>query len=143
MNNFELVARIERKSKALKHCNKLLDKIDKDEKALVPLNCTGVVLEVIKGDPVYLRLKAIRAQLVVEINSLEITQRTDGTQPAQITVSSEVFDKPAFEEKPTESSPTKNKRANLKAMTEEELIEHKRRQWREYARHQREKHKNH
>lgn len=121
MNNLEMAALIERKSKALKHCNKLLEKIDKESFALVPLNNTGVVLRVEKDDPVYLRFKAIRAQLVVDINSLEIIQHPEA---AEITISSEVFDKPAFEEVPPSSTDAKPAE-----MSEEERRKMKRREY--------------
>lgn len=121
MTNLEMAALIERKSKALKHCNKLLEKIDKESFALVPLNNTGVVLRVEKDDPVYLRFKAIRAQLVVDINSLEIIQHPAA---AEITISSEVFDKPAFEEVPPSSTDAKSAE-----MSEEERRKMKRREY--------------
>lgn len=72
MAKFEDVKRIATKSRALQHCNKLLEKIDKKGYADVPVNCTGLVFHVEKDDPLYLRLQQMRATLVVEINALEI-----------------------------------------------------------------------
>lgn len=67
---------IGRKAKALKHCNKVLSEIDKKGFATISLNCTGVVFTVYKNDAIYLQLQTTRAQLVQEIGSYEIIQKS-------------------------------------------------------------------
>ena len=66
---------IARKTKALKHCSKLIAKINKDGQATVRLNCTGVEFVVHKGDAMYLKLATIHAQLTEDIKSYEIVNR--------------------------------------------------------------------
>ena len=75
---------ISRKTKALKHCTKLLAKINKEGQATVRLNCTGVEFIVHKGDAMYLKLATIHAQLTEEIRSYEIVKRAT-TSPATAT----------------------------------------------------------
>lgn len=66
---------IARKSRALKHCTKLLDKIDRNGSAKIVLNCTGVEFNVVKGDAIYLRIKTTQAQLTEDILSYDIIKR--------------------------------------------------------------------
>lgn len=66
---------IGKKSRALKHCNKVIAEIDKKGSATITLNCTGVIFTVHKNDAIYLQLQATRAQLVQEIGSYEIVQK--------------------------------------------------------------------
>lgn len=66
---------IGKKSRALKHCNKVIAEIDKKGSATITLNCTGVIFTVHKNDAIYLQLQATRAQLIQEIGSYEIVQK--------------------------------------------------------------------
>lgn len=67
---------IAKKSKALKHCDKLLSAIDKNGSVWVKLNCTGVGFKVRKNDAIYLRIQATKYQLLDEIRSYELTTRS-------------------------------------------------------------------
>lgn len=67
---------IGKKSKALKHCDKLLSKIDKNGSAKVKLNCTGVEFVVHKDDAIYCRIQHTRYALLDEIRSYELTTRS-------------------------------------------------------------------
>lgn len=58
---------ISKKTRALKHCNKVLETIEKKGSAVITLNCTGVVFTVRKNDAIYLQLQATRAQLIQDI----------------------------------------------------------------------------
>lgn len=64
---------IGKKARALKHCDKLLAKIDKNGSAKVLLNCTGVEFIVHKGDAIYLSIQKTKYALVCDIKSYEIT----------------------------------------------------------------------
>lgn len=66
---------IGKKSRALKHCNKVIAEIDKKGSATITLNCTGVIFTVHKNDAIYLQLQTTRAQLIQEIGSYEIVQK--------------------------------------------------------------------
>lgn len=66
---------IGKKARAFKHCEKLLAVIDKNGKARVKLNCTGVEFIVHKDDAIYLRIQATKFALLDEIHSYEVTQR--------------------------------------------------------------------
>jgi len=67
---------IGKKSKALKHCDKLLSKIDKNGSAKVVLNCTGVEFVVHKDDAIYCRIQSTKYRLLDEIRSYELTTRS-------------------------------------------------------------------
>ena len=69
------------KVRALKHCNKLLKKIDEQGYVDLKLNCTGVVIHVVRDDINHLNLKVTQAELTKAIGSYEITQRA--TAPRQ------------------------------------------------------------
>ena len=66
---------ISKKARALKHCNKVLETIEKKGSAVITLNCTGVIFTVQKNDAIYLQLQATRAQLIQDIGSYEIVQK--------------------------------------------------------------------
>ena len=72
--------RIGKKAKALKHCNKILEKIEKNGEAVVKLNCTGVEITVNRGDAMHLKLVTVQAQLTEEIKSYEIVQKAMAEQ---------------------------------------------------------------
>lgn len=72
---------IGKKAKALKHCDKLLNKIDKYGEAKVLLNCTGVEFLVHKGDAIYLSLQKTKYALLCDIQSYEITVRETKQSP--------------------------------------------------------------
>ncbi len=74
---------IGKKARALKHCNKVLEKIEKKGSTVITLNCTGVVFTVHKNDALYLQLQATRAQLIQDIGSYEIVQKTMQRTTAQ------------------------------------------------------------
>ena len=63
------------KVRALKHCNKLLKTIDERGAVDLKLNCTGVVIHVVRGDINHLNLKVTQAELTKAIGSYEIIQR--------------------------------------------------------------------
>ncbi|MCM1237453.1 MAG: hypothetical protein NC489_45890 [Ruminococcus flavefaciens] len=67
---------IGKKSKALKHCDKLLNQIDKNGSAKVKLNCTGVEFVVHKDDAIYCRIQRTKYALLDEIRSFELTTRS-------------------------------------------------------------------
>ena len=67
---------IGKKSKALKHCDKLLSKIDKNGSASVKLNCTGVEFVVHKDDAIYCRIQRTKYALLDDIRSYELTTRS-------------------------------------------------------------------
>ena len=73
---------IAKKTRALKHCSKLITEINKKGQATIRLNCTGVEFVVHKGDAMYLKLATTHAQLTEDIKSYEIVQRANGTSPA-------------------------------------------------------------
>lgn len=75
MNDYLSPDAFNKKSSALKHLNKLIAKIDKSGKADVPLNCTGVILTIVKNDPIYLKFCTIKAQLTEELNSYAIVKQ--------------------------------------------------------------------
>lgn len=68
---------IGKKARALKHCDKLLAKIDKNGSAKVLLNCTGVEFIVHKGDAIYLSIQKTKYALLCDIQSYEITMRAN------------------------------------------------------------------
>ena len=67
---------ISKKARALKHCIKVLSQIEKKGSAVITLNCTGVIFTVQRNDAIYLQLQATKAQLVQDIGSYEIVQKT-------------------------------------------------------------------
>ena len=68
---------ISKKARALKHCNKVLDTIEKKGSAVITLNCTGIAFTVQKNDAIYLQLQATKAQLVQDIGSYEILKKAN------------------------------------------------------------------
>lgn len=76
---------IGKKARALKHCDKLLAKIDKNGSAKVLLNCTGVEFIVHKGDAIYLSIQKTKYALLCDIQSYEITvkAKTADKQPVR------------------------------------------------------------
>lgn len=66
---------ISKKTRALKHCDKLLGKIDRRGKLDVPLNSTGVVFTVTKGDAIYLRIQSLKFNLLDQIHSMEVASK--------------------------------------------------------------------
>lgn len=113
------------KAKALKHCEKLIRKIEKanGEPVKIPLSCTGVMLEAREGSPLYLQIKAISAKLAEEINALQISFNSINMEQTQKTA---VAKKPAVVEQP------QRKRVNYSNMSQEEIIAHKKEKRKEY-----------
>ena len=74
---------IGKKARALKHCIKVIGKIDKNGSAEIILNSTGVKFVVKKNDALYLKLATTKAQLEEEIKSYEIVRASGigGTSP--------------------------------------------------------------
>ena len=87
-------------ARALKHCDKLLEKIDKTGSAKVVLNCTGVEFIVHKGDAIYLSIQKTKYALLCDIQSYEITVRAKRTaeQPIRRTAPAPVGSAPTTEE---------------------------------------------
>lgn len=65
---------IAKKSRALKHCDKILEQCDKKGTHKVILNNTGVVIPVTKNDAIYLRIQSIKYQLIDELHSYQVSQ---------------------------------------------------------------------
>ncbi len=126
---------IGKKTKALKHCDKLLKQIEKNGSAKVILNCTGVEFIVNLNDAIYCRLQSKKYQLLDEIRSYELTSRSQRavnesatprrTAPAPVGASNET---------PTEevSEITGLPSIRGKQLTPEEMLERKRVQRRIY-----------
>lgn len=75
---------IGKKARALKHCDKLLEKIDKQGSAKILLNCTGVEFVVNKGDAIYLSIQKTKYELLYDIRSYEITVRAKHAKDGSI-----------------------------------------------------------
>lgn len=71
----ETAERIGKKSRALKHCEKILDQVDKHGSHKVILNNTGVEFIVHKDDAIYLRIQSTRCRLLEEIHLIEVSER--------------------------------------------------------------------
>ena len=71
---------IGKKAKALKHCNKILDKIEKNGKVTIKLGNTGVEIEATRGDAMHLKFITHQARLTQEIKSYEIVQKAMAEQ---------------------------------------------------------------
>lgn len=67
---------IGKSSRALKHCDQLLKKIEKTGEASIKLNATGLTLPCRRGDALHTLLMSERARLYHEINSFEVTPKT-------------------------------------------------------------------
>ena len=104
---------IGKKSKALKHCDKLLSKIDKNGSAKVKLNCTGVEFVVHKDDAIYCRIQHTRYALLDEIRSYELTTRSQRAieQPVRRTAPAPVGAAPESEVLSDEQAGKKAKKA--------------------------------
>ena len=104
---------IGKKSKALKHCDKLLSKIDKNGSAKVKLNCTGVEFVVHKDDAIYCRIQHTRYALLDEIRSYELTTRSQRAieQPVRRTDPAPVGAAPESEVLSDEQAAKKAKKA--------------------------------
>ena len=66
---------IGRKAKALKHCDKVIQTIDKNGRTEILLGNTGISIPCEKNDAIYSMLQSIRFKLAHEINSIEIVSR--------------------------------------------------------------------
>ena len=108
---------IGKKARALKHCDKLLEKIDKQGSAKILLNCTGVEFVVNKGDAIYFSIQKTKYELLYDIRSYEITVRAKEAQTTPYKKISAVAPSGA-------AAPT----------PEEEALERKRAKQREYQR---------
>lgn len=85
--NIQQAQAIGQKTRALKHCTKLLDQIDKTGEVSVKLNCTGVTFIVHKNDGMYLRIATTKAQLLEEIAAYEVIKgkkNSDENPPAAV-----------------------------------------------------------
>lgn len=67
---------IGKSSRALKHCDRLLKKIEKTGEASIKVNATGLTLPCHRGDALHTLLMSERARLYHEINSFELTPKT-------------------------------------------------------------------
>ena len=104
---------IGKKARALKHCEKLLSKIDKNGSAKVVLNCTGVEFIVHKDDAIYFRIQKTRYELLEDIKSYQLM-------------------KSAVKSVPTRVSPTPVCAAETPSLTPEEIREAKKAKAKEY-----------
>ena len=76
---------IGRKARALKHCNKIIQTVDKQGRTEILLGNTGVSLPCEKNDAIYTLLQSIRFKIIHEINSMEIVSKikpSERTLPA-------------------------------------------------------------
>jgi len=64
---------IGKKARALKHCEKILNAVDKHGETQIKLNCTGVVFTIRKNDAIYLRVQSTKYALIDEISSYRLT----------------------------------------------------------------------
>lgn len=67
---------IGKSSRALKHCDQLLKKIEKTGETSIKVNATGLTLPCRRGDALHTLLMSERARLYHEINSFELTPKT-------------------------------------------------------------------
>lgn len=75
---------IGKKARALKHCEKLLSKIDKTGSAKVVLNCTGVEFIVHKDDAIYFRIQKTRYELLEDIKSYQLMKSAAKSIPTRV-----------------------------------------------------------
>lgn len=68
---------IAKKSRALKHCNKLLNEIDKNGSTKICLGNTGVTFHVVKNDAIYLNIQKVKYDLLCDIRSYETNIRAE------------------------------------------------------------------
>ena len=121
--NREIAEKISKKTRALKHCDKILTEVDKKGKKTILLNNTGVEFTVTKGDAIYLRIQSTKYRLLDEINSMEIVESAKNSSP-----------KPAANPPITEKVFRKRSPAPYGASaTEEERLAYKRAKQREYT----------
>lgn len=71
---------IGRKARALKHCDKIIQTIDKQGRTEILIGNTGVVIPCEKNDAIYTMLQSIRFKLIHEINSMEIVSKVNPSQ---------------------------------------------------------------
>ncbi len=116
---------IAKKSRALKHCEKILKEVDKKGLKWVKFNNTGVEIKVTKGDAIYLRIQSTMYQLLDEIHSIEVANKAISTTPTAVPTARRIA--PA----PVGAAP----------ITEEELADIKRAKKSEYNRRYYEKQK--
>lgn len=65
---------IARKTRAMKHCMKLIKEINEKGSTVIKLGCTGVEFTVKQGDAMYFKLATTHAQLTEDVKSYEIVQ---------------------------------------------------------------------
>lgn len=63
---------IGKKARALKHCVKILDLVDKRGSTEILLNNTGITIPCRKGDAMYTLLQSIKYALAHEINDIQV-----------------------------------------------------------------------
>lgn len=69
---YSVAEMIAKKAKAVKHCDKLLKKIESKGFIEIPLSGTGVSLPVTKGDTIHTLIKSVRFKYSHDINSIEV-----------------------------------------------------------------------
>lgn len=114
---------IAKKSKALKHCDKLLSQIEKHGEAKVKLNCTGVEFVVRKNDAIYNRIMATKYALLDEIRSYELTTRSQRAieQPVRHTAPAPVGAAPESELSELEKKKRKRSEYNRRYYEKQKL----------------------
>lgn len=116
--------KLAKKTRALKHCDKVLKEIDKKGEIEIRMNNTGVTFIVKKNDSIYLRYQSMKFKLLDEIHSIEVTERALASQKNRRNSPAPVGAAPDYE-----------------FDDEQERIERQRAKWREYAKRSREKKK--
>lgn len=75
--NGEMANIIEKKSRAFKHCDKILKQIEEKGTVEIKVGATGVTLPCTKGDSLHNLVISIRHKLAYELGSLDVSMRTD------------------------------------------------------------------
>lgn len=142
MDNFT-AENIGKKSRALKHINKVLKRIDRYGSTQIALNCTGISFDVTKNDAFYLQLQVKRAELVAEIGSYEIIQRASSGTTQSVPPSPRCVATPVgASESPIEDEPEEDRRRRKKREYNKKYRETHPEVVREYNKRWREKQKN-
>ena len=81
--NAKFATMIGKKAMSLKHCDKILDTVEKKGRVDITLNNTGVTLPCVKGDALHTLIQSIKYKLVHEINAITVVETA---APAEIPV---------------------------------------------------------
>ncbi len=72
--NAKIATIIGKKAMSLKHCDKILDTVEKKGRVDIMLNNTGVTLPCVKGDALHTLIQSIKYKLVHEINAITVVE---------------------------------------------------------------------